>query len=257
MFSLRRDRDYAMLAIVSFLMVLASAVLTVDSVFLLFFAGFMLMAVATFILMEMRLSGRAADLSGATPPRYARAPSFRVLACAGNSGFGADDLLGAAAMFFLLPRMSAGYLGAYSFGTDLSTGFSERVQLGGIGQIQQSDAVVMHIQIDGDRHGQYALHWRSVSLAIFNGTDWSNPPGRDVLFRQRDGAFSIPWSSQGVADDDGSESIVSGPAQSLYSLPRADGADRYQRFLSRSVGTPSEWSVSRIGNRFGRSDLRS
>ena len=33
-FSLRRDRDYTMLAILAFLMVLASAVLTVDSVFL-------------------------------------------------------------------------------------------------------------------------------------------------------------------------------------------------------------------------------
>src|SRR6202035_1929275 len=59
-FSLRRDRDYTMLAILAFLMVLASAVLTVDSAFLLFFAGFILMAVATFILMEMRQSARGA-----------------------------------------------------------------------------------------------------------------------------------------------------------------------------------------------------
>ena len=40
-FSLRRDRDYTMLAILAFLMVLASAVLTVDSVFLFTFAGFL------------------------------------------------------------------------------------------------------------------------------------------------------------------------------------------------------------------------
>src|SRR5258706_3528830 len=59
-FSLRRDRDSTTLAILAFLMVLASAVLTVDSVFLLFFAGFTLMTVATFVLMEMRRSGRAA-----------------------------------------------------------------------------------------------------------------------------------------------------------------------------------------------------
>src|SRR5271170_5244631 len=59
-FSLRRDRDYTTLAILAFLMVLASAVLTVDSVFMFFFAVFMLMAVATFILMEMRRSGQAA-----------------------------------------------------------------------------------------------------------------------------------------------------------------------------------------------------
>src|SRR3984893_14271536 len=59
-FSLRRDRDYTMLAILAFLMVLASAVLTVDSVFLFFFAAFMLMAVVTFVLMEMKRSGRTA-----------------------------------------------------------------------------------------------------------------------------------------------------------------------------------------------------
>ena len=54
MFSTRRDRDYYFLAVISFLMVLAASVLTVDSTFLLAFAAFMLMAVATFILMEMR-----------------------------------------------------------------------------------------------------------------------------------------------------------------------------------------------------------
>ena len=43
MFSLRRERDYITLAILAFLMVLAAAVLTVDSIFLFSFAAFMLM----------------------------------------------------------------------------------------------------------------------------------------------------------------------------------------------------------------------
>ena len=54
LYSARRDRDYYFLAVISFLMVLAAAVLTVGSVFLGAFALFMLVAVATFILMEMR-----------------------------------------------------------------------------------------------------------------------------------------------------------------------------------------------------------
>ena len=62
MFSLRRERDHVTLAILAFLMVLASAVLTVDSVFLFSFAAFMLMAVATFVLMEMRRSGARASI---------------------------------------------------------------------------------------------------------------------------------------------------------------------------------------------------
>src|ERR1700681_3357495 len=62
MFSLRRERDHITLAIVAFLMVLASAVLTVDSIFLFSFAAFILMAVVTFVLMEMRRSGHDANI---------------------------------------------------------------------------------------------------------------------------------------------------------------------------------------------------
>jgi protein-glutamine gamma-glutamyltransferase len=195
-FSLRRDRDYIMLAILAFLMVLASAVLTVDSVFLLFFAAFMLMAVATFILMEMRSSGRAARFqarhsSDTQEHRHLALSLARV-----TPGLVLMILVGAAAMFFLLPRMSAGYLGGYSFGTDYSTGFSDQVQLGGIGQIQQSNAVVMHIQIDGDPDGKFALYWRGVALTKFDGKNWSNSREQHTLEPQVGGSFAIPRVDQ-------------------------------------------------------------
>src|SRR5271166_5968201 len=194
-FSLRRDRDYTTLAILAFLMVLASAVLTVDSVFLLFFSGFMLMAVITFILMEMRRSGRAATFqarhsSDAQEHRHLAFSLARITPALVLMIFA-----WAAALFFLMPRMSAGYLGGYSFGSDLSTGFSDRVQLGRIGQIQQSNAVVMHIQIDGDEQGRYALHWRGVALANFDGKDWSNPREKYVLQREAEGGFAVPFFS--------------------------------------------------------------
>src|SRR5258708_26193629 len=198
-FSLRRDRDYIMLSILAFLMVLASAVLTVDSVFLLFFVGFTLMAVATVVLLQMRRPAKLATFQA----RHSRdAHEHRHLAFSLARTAPAlvlMILLGGAAVFFLLPRMSAGYLQAYSFGSDLSTGFSDRVQLGQIGQIQQSNAVVMHIQIEGDRRGQYALNWRGVTLTDFDGKNWSNPRTTYSLPRQGDGAFAVPFFSQGAA----------------------------------------------------------
>jgi protein-glutamine gamma-glutamyltransferase len=198
-FSLRRDRDYTMLAILAFLMVLASAVLTVDSVFLLFFAVFMLMAVTTFILMEMRRSGQGARFQArhSNDLREDRQLAFSLARM--TPSLVLMILVGAAAMFFLLPRMSAGYLGGYSFGTDISTGFSDQVQLGRIGQIQQSNAVVMHVQIDGDRDGRHALNWRGIALANFDGRNWSNPREQYVLYREADGSFRIPLVGQGVA----------------------------------------------------------
>lgn len=198
MFSLRRERDYTVLAILSFLLVLASAVLTVDSVFLFVFAMFMVVAVATFMLMEMRHSAQAATIQ-ATRPQGAFAHRRLAFSLARVApALMTMILVGAAAVFFLLPRMSAGYLGGYSFGNDFSTGFSDQVQIGGIGQIQQSNAVVMHIQIDGDTKGLYDLKWRGVTLSRFDGSIWSNPRDQFVLRRQADNTFPVPQFEAGL-----------------------------------------------------------
>jgi protein-glutamine gamma-glutamyltransferase len=192
MFSLRRERDHVTLAILAFLMVLASAVLTVDSIFLFSFAAFMMMAVGTFVLMEMRRSVHAASIQArhSNDPQEHRHLAFSLARMA--PALMLMILISGAAVFFLIPRMSAGYMGGYSFGTDLSSGFSDHVQLGRIGQIQQSHAVVMHIQIDGDRVGRFDLHWRGVALADFDGHTWSNPKEQFFLQRRPNNSFAVP-----------------------------------------------------------------
>jgi transglutaminase-like putative cysteine protease len=191
LFSLQRPRDHFMLAVLSFLMVLAAAVLTVNSVFLFCFAGFLLIAVITFVLMEMRHSiaedsGRAQEPKDSAPYRrmanvlLATAPMLMLMI-----------LLGGSLIFFLLPRVSSHYLSAYAPGSDLSTGFSDRVQLGRIGEIQQSSAVVMHVQIENDLQGAYDLKWRGVALSQFDGMVWSNPFLQTELKLTGDGRYRI------------------------------------------------------------------
>ena len=196
MFSLRRERDHVMLAILAFLMVLASAVLTVDSVFLLSFAAFLLMAVGTFVLMEMRRSGHMASIQArhSSDPEEHRRLAFSLARI--TPALMLFILLLAAVLFFLIPRRPVGYFGGYSFGTDFSSGFSDHVQLGQIGQIQQSNAVVMHVQIDGDTNGRYDLHWRGVALGNFDGHAWSKPREQSVLQRWPDDSFAIPQLQQ-------------------------------------------------------------
>ena len=231
LFSLQRPRDHFMLAVLSFLMVLAAAVLTVDSVFLFTFAGFLLVAVITFVLMEMRHSvaedhGRAQEPKDTAPYRrmagglLATAPTLMVMILAGGS-----------MIFFLLPRVSSRYLSNYASGSDLSTGFSNRVQLGRIGQIQQSSAVVMHVQIENDLEGAYDLKWRGVGLSQFDGRVWSNP------FVQTDLRLSV----------NGSYRLTSDPAAPGISSHRV----RY-RVLLEPMGTNifflAEKPASLIGN---------
>src|SRR6202166_451163 len=111
MFSLRRERDHVTLAILAFLMVLASAVLTVDSVFLFSFAAFMLMAVATFVLMEMRRSGHDANIQAkhSNDPEEHRHLAFSLAKV--SPALMLMIFSSGAAVFFLMPRMSAGYMG--------------------------------------------------------------------------------------------------------------------------------------------------
>jgi len=193
-FSVHKERDYYMLSVLAFMMVLAAAVLTVDSVFLFAFAAFMLMAVVTFVLMEMRRSCQTANIPAREPldtTTYRRMAFF----LAGTSpALVVLILAGASAIFFLLPRTSAGYLGSFASGSDMATGFSDRVQLGSIGQIQQSRSVVMHIQIDGDTRGTFDLKWRGVALSRFDGKVWSNPVEQYPILRQPDGRFPL-WSN--------------------------------------------------------------
>ena len=191
LFSAQRRRDQYFIAVIAFLMVLAAAVLTVDSIFLLAFAGFMLVAVVTFILMEMsHASGKANILAKETAD--ARAYRHMAFSLAGTAPvIVVFILLGAAMIFFLLPRFSAGYLSAYSPGSQLSTGFSDKVELGSIGRIQQSSAVVMHIHIDGDQAGGYDLKWRGVTLSDFDGKTWANPHRLYRLPRVPNGPFIL------------------------------------------------------------------
>jgi protein-glutamine gamma-glutamyltransferase len=192
LFSTRHERDYYFLAVIAFLMVLAAAVLTVGSMFLLTFSGFMIVAVVAVILMEMRhASANSTVHAGESHDEFAHRHLAFSLA-------GASPLLvllillGAAGIFFLLPRISAGYFSAYAPGGELTTGFSDRVQLGQIGRIQQSRSVVMHIQIDGDERGGFDLKWRGGTFSYFDGRDWLNPEKNPPISRSENGRFQLP-----------------------------------------------------------------
>src|SRR6266571_3666852 len=114
LFSAQKDRDHYLLAVLAFLMVLAAAVLTVDSTFLVALAGFVLVGVAAFILMEMAHSSqRSPVLARELGVHHAyRKLSFTV------AGIAPVLLLlifvGGGLIFFVLPRVSGGYLSAYT-----------------------------------------------------------------------------------------------------------------------------------------------
>jgi transglutaminase-like putative cysteine protease len=187
-FSVQRDRDHVYLAVIASLSVLAAALLTLDAVFLACFCVFLLLAVSTFVSMEMRRSSaRAIAVSRTLLSRQRLTGSLSST----SLGLALGTALGSCLIFFLLPRLSAGYLSAYAPHNALVSGFSDEVRLGEIGQIQQSDTVVMHIQIDGDSRGAHDLLWRGVALRVFDGSRWSNPKQQAIALTNVDGSFDL------------------------------------------------------------------
>jgi len=187
-FSVRRDRDLVYLAVLAFLMLLAAAVLTIDSLFLLNFSLFILVAIGTFVSMEMRRSEREALAAGI--PRSQEGKFQRSLAGVASL-LGVMTLGGAALIFIILPRINHGqFMQSFASRSSLSSGFSQEVQLGGIGQIQQSNAVVMHIKLLWGTLPPDP-HWRGLSLANFDGQAWRNPMQARILHGMVNGELDL------------------------------------------------------------------
>lgn len=176
-YSASSDRDALFLSMLAFAAILAAAILTVDTLFLTLFFLFLLCGVATFIGLELRRGAtRAVSPAvtlGAAERKLNRALSFAAISVA----FGAILLGGI--FFFFFPRFNAGYLGRVSFSPSLMTGFTEDVELGQIGEIKKSSAVVMRVET-GKPIGYDLLRWRGIALTTFDGKRWSStqPKGK-------------------------------------------------------------------------------
>src|SRR5208282_3884073 len=174
LYSASTNRDYAFLAVLALTSMLASAILTVETSFLAFLAIFLVLAVSTFVALEIRRSAAGA----VSPPLEPDTPLAQRL----NRALGLTSLLVAAGalvigavLFFLIPRFTTGYLSALNLHPTLMTGFSDNVTLGEIGRIKQNPAVVMRIRIEGDPARASNIHWRGMALTDFDGKRWFTP----------------------------------------------------------------------------------
>ncbi len=212
-FSVHRERDYLYIALLSFAMVLASAVLAIDMLFLVLFCIFMTLCLATATSTEIRRSW-AASRNRAVVASKPGAPRIEAHLFRATFVLASSILLIAAGIFFLMPRrISAGYLSNLASRNELVTGFSDEVQLGEIGKIQQSDAVMMHVKFaSGSAPADFRL--RGVALSIFDGHTWSTPREFTTLHRVGAG-FAVPPMTISSLRKIGKGKL---PARSLYEV---------------------------------------
>ncbi len=189
LYSARTNRDFAFLAVLAFTCMLASAILTVETSFLITLAIFLALAVSTFVALEIRRSAAGA----VSPPFLPGSPMAHQL----NRALGITSVLVAVSalliggfLFFLIPRFTTGYLSALNLQPGLMTGFSDNVTLGEIGKIKQSSAIVMRIHVEGDPGRAAEVHWRGIVLTDFDGKRWFTPAHDQVVLSPNpDGEF--------------------------------------------------------------------
>jgi transglutaminase-like putative cysteine protease len=193
--SARTTRDYLFLALLAFSALLASAILTVDTTFLFFFLVFLALAVSTFIGLEMRRSAEGAThthmAAGSTPARKLH------LALGITSGvIAVASLVAGTVIFFVIPRFNAGYLSGFNLQPSLISGFTDDVELGQIGEIKKSSAVVMRIKVQGNPLLARSMHWRGIALTTFDGRRWYTEGHEPVpLSEGFDGWIAVPHTA--------------------------------------------------------------
>lgn len=183
--TLSSDRDYLLLYLISFAELLAASMLTVNIAFILCFLVFLFSGICTLILFEMRrTNARMQNEARVQPlviPRRLQGTGLELfspfparLLTTIVTGITLLILSAALPIFFLLPRTT---LGMYRrpFGNMLLTsGFSDRVELGQIGSIKQSDAVVMRVKTDkSPSELPYDLKWRGIAFDYYDGRAWT------------------------------------------------------------------------------------
>jgi protein-glutamine gamma-glutamyltransferase len=175
LYSASTTRDYLFLTMMAFTTMLASAILTVDTVFLVFFFVFFVLAVSTFVGLEMWRSAQGAI---APPLESGTGAALHLHNALGwtSAGIALGSLAIGAVIFFLLPRFNSGYMSGFNLQPTLISGFSDDVELGEIGEIKKSSEVVMRISVEGGQIAARGAHWRGIALTEFDGKRWYNPP---------------------------------------------------------------------------------
>jgi len=253
----KSDRDWIFLYLMAFFEVLLAAGLSISAMYLASLVLYLLVMVCAIIAFEirrssMRVAERTKDLikhDGSEPAEAVlplrRLPAISALLIAVIVCIGLP-------LFFFLPRVGGAGFGGGENGVQTRTGFSDVVQLGNIGKIQQSDDIVMRARIEGHPGEQPDLYWRGIALDTFDGKAWRRSNlARDVYAKgERD---VIPLDLAVSRESILTETIYLEPLDTsvLFGLPKIVGIQTNLPAVSKDAdgGISSARPAERISYR--------
>ncbi len=165
----RSNRDYVYTGAISFVELIAAAMLSAQSSFFAWLALYVVFAIAAFTSAEIR-RGLERNKRAIAPARAGMSWPLTAVAITSLGGI----LVITAGLFLLVPRTAR--MAAMLFpNAPRLTGFSNVVDLGGFGKISRDNRAVMHI-LPYSRALPADLKWRGAALSHFDGRRWTETP---------------------------------------------------------------------------------
>ncbi len=191
--SLRERRDFRHLYALSLMGILASAALTTDVWYVPIFLLYLLAAVWTLLLYHLTDRAHLASPADALDIAVTPIPRITTRFFWLTNGIALITFGLTLLIFFIMPRVSTGWVQKSQSAGLRTTGFSERVDLGTIGSIKQDPSIVMRVEVaDEPISRREPLYLRGTAYDYYDGRAWNASLGyRRPLTMTAEGTFVV------------------------------------------------------------------
>jgi transglutaminase-like putative cysteine protease len=158
----KRFRDYMQIYAIAVFLLVGSALLSLDIIFLAYFTALVFMITTAIVLLAYYSEDSGMELRAVTVLKIVlRSMLITLIAIPAT-----------VLLFIILPRTSYPLLNFLNRSSAGITGFSDTVRLGDVSNIQEDSSVIMRVAMDklDDRD----LYWRGVVLDDFDGVAWKS-----------------------------------------------------------------------------------
>ena len=187
-------REYFQVAVLAFLVMIAGSVLNPDITFAIFFLPYAITLIWTLLLTHIRQQVEDAGDDGGGVGWKASA-MVRTSLFTGTSALALVLLISSMALFFLFPRLGLGFFSAQTRRATPVSGFSDSIQLGHFGNIQDSQKVVLRVEFpEGREFPDGSIRLTGITFEAYTGRGWEIKQSRSWhLYPNLDGFFATWW----------------------------------------------------------------
>jgi len=185
-FNLNAARDFYHLYLLTFLSMLAASSLSVEIEMFYMILIYILLFVWNIVSITLYQEWRREKQDG-PPPFSLFSPLYWMFVVAMSM----VTFVIALGIFFVVPRMQLGYFsGNRSTRLEHVSGFSQKVELGDISNIQDNTGVAMRVHVEGVKSPTVHLYWRGIAFDHYDGKSWSaSNAGTRFLYEDSDNLY--------------------------------------------------------------------